>query len=971
MPGQLRSALAFLCLSLTAAQMEGASITGADKKFPRAHNAKNGKLTITADKLAPGIHPSGNIKLATDKDTNENNLSGNYRINGKVLTANFNIERGWNEIIYRFISGEPFGQSARQLRKPISIPPVLPNSLVITADPKLTRDNASSFLATTADVPPSDATICDHGLYLLESKDSAPVSQQVQWSQKASFTDKKLGLAFQLDRSSGEQPDLDAVLELCQGSDRLVYRGRLPRAAVSYELKVRTRPQENASLPRSLILSFTGLPVSHAEPLDAKVIEGAGGISALSNGKTITFNQREDFYQSEVPYSCSSDEVNLPKLLLVAHDSKGQYVLRSSSGVTLCPGLSPSVHIKIVWWALGSLFLLAVCLIIWRQRSRFPFRRAEKSPSGALDAPPSPLPEAGNPPLTDFPKNTFPNGWKTSLAEILYSQLEPLYGTIRDINNALRQMLNQQTQLLAATDKLPPVETSTEIWRPGKSSFPAQPISSEPETALTNLINRWLADGADRDRLSSLIQQDPSIKSYRPSNLQDSLRSSTNRTFQFQPSGGPIEWLGRMQQGDLFLAPGDPRLFQTGDSLKFLGVLFDGLGSSLSNVRFRRVVKACRLKREPGSSDRYRVVDRGILELEGRTTAETPTPATRLALPKQDLPEITRGAIGEAVPSGLQAQIQDLIRQVRALAESGSPQLIQAPKPDANIAATLSAIRQEVSMLSQRMNAIESMVQVVESLGGSLTRIEAELRNLSSQPPPLVSPVAPPTDLPPKGGSKRSLQSEDPLEEMLRGMKERTPATVAPVPLQALASPDQPSAPEQLWAKLQRWWPRALNSRIRDDYFDGEPSAAYLWGLDELKKALTGAVRDRGWQVDVVHVKVPDNSPTGEPILQIHEPRSIEDRRVVCACVPTSPFSGALLFQFALRIHGDEGQDIAVLPAPGLRLAGSTEGYARLAGGELPGNATSLVEVIRPAILGWSGSGDLFTVALPMQAKFR
>jgi hypothetical protein len=974
-PGQCRSALALLYLVLTAAQMEGASIVGYEAKFPSGTNAKNGRLTITATQLAPGIEPRGNLKLTTDNSTSERGLPGEYQVNDGVLTANFNIERGWNEVIYKFISGGPFKMDTN-LRTPIRIPPISQKSLVIAVDPKLTRDDTASFLATSADAPSSEgATICDPGLYLFQSRDSALVKQQVRSIQGPSFTGKGLGLTFQLDRYSSEQPNLDVVLELCRGSDRLVYRGRLPRAAVFYELKAGA--QENASSPRSLALSFTGPPVNRAESLNAKIIEGIAGISSLNEGKTITFTPRGDSYQSEIPYSCSSGEVDFPKLLLVAHDDKEQYVLRSSGG-TLCPGRSLWDYIKmlwqelrktsIVWWILGALLLPAVGLIIWRKRSIFPVSRAENSPPETLNAPSSPLPEEGNPPFTGLPKVSFPNGWKTSLAETLHSQLEPLYSTIRDINSALRQLLNQQIQLLAATDKLSPVDSSPEVVKLGEFNSPSQPIGSGQEISITNLINLWWADGADRDRLSGLIQQDSSIKSYRPSNLQDSLRSSTNRTFQFQPSGGPIEWLGRMQQGDLFLVPGDPRLFQTGDSLKFLGVLFDGLGSSLSNVRFRRVVKACRLRKEPGSSDRYRIADRGALELEGRTPAEAPTLPAQPVLPRQDLAETIQRAVEEVMPSGLPAQIQDLTRQVRLLTENGSRQVTQSPSPDTNLTAALNAVRQEVSALGQRMNAIEAMALAVASLDGSLERIEGELRNLSAQPPLLASPVASPAALPPKSGGKKKLRTEDRLEEMIKGVREGIPAVALPIDPQPLAPP---TAPEELWAKLQRWWPQFLNNGIPDGNITGEPSADYLRSLETSRKSLAGSAGDRGWQIDVVHVKVPDNPSAGAPILQIHEPYSIEGQCVVCTCVPNTPFSGPLLFQFALRVRGDNEHDIAVLPALGLRLTGSIEGYARLAGGELPENATSLAEVTRPAILSWAGSEDFFTVALPIQAKFR
>ena len=859
-----------------------------------------------------------------------------------------------------------------EINSPVNVPSPETKVLTIVAGPQATSDDLLSFTAKAGDVP-SGSSVCQNGLQL-RKKDSSPVD----WPVRIISQPNPAEITFQLDRPSEAGPKLDVVtLEFCKGSSRLLYRGNLPKIIPRVSRPLDVESVKEAGSDSALVLRVLNWPDKPVQALEADVLEGPQGIPQLKTGSRVAFRPQGNSYIAEIPLHCSSGEIRLPVLSLSARDSTGIYYFKSDHELVLCPR-PPGVDL--LWWTIPGIFLILAVFAFAGRRSVLRWLgRGGKPTSVPEESSRSPNPDPKNPPLAESFRDFFPRGWKAGLEEILHTQLDPLYSTMQEVNAVLRQVRNQQLQPSAGTGGFVQDYDIKEDERPGETYTSRQSLQPEPVRALTDLINQWWEDGTDRNRLGSLIRQDPSIKLYRPSNVPDSLKSPTNRTFLFQPSEGPVEWVGRAQQGELFLVPGDPKFFQTGDSLKFLGVLFEGLGASLSNIRFRRVVKACRLKKEAGSPDRYRVVERGILELEGQSSSKAsawagvaqPIPADQPILPRQDLAEIVRLAVGQAIPSSLQGQIQDLTQQVRTLTEGGTQQRSESPGQVANISALLGAVRQEVSGLGQRMDTIEGIAQVVESLRESLARIEGELRNLSlQQPPPVPTSAFSPLPLLSKRGGK-NLRPEDQLEEIRKEMQDAIPATVGPVYSQPPAPLDPLSAPEQLWTRLQKWWPRVLHSRIPDGYSAMEPSAVYLWRLDTLKDALIEKMGSRGWQIDMIHVKVPDKSTAGEQTLQIHEPLSREERRVVCRCAPASSFTDALLFQFALRIREVQAQDIAVVPAPGLRLTGSTEGYARLAGGMLPESGTSLMEILRPAILRQSDADDLYTVTFSLQANFR
>lgn len=994
MSGRLGPGLVVLCLwlGLVAVQRLAGDplvITAIQPNHYPAEGIKNVQITVTFTGAPQDLDPTGALRFIPKDGSAENDLLGTYTVENGTLTATLKTERGWKTISYQSVIVEPSGLEL-QISEPVDVDAIQPKSMNVAPDPALTTDDVLAFLAHITEVPSKGvASDCQQRLYFVQRKTSEPVELKPREALQLSGQDNKPSIIFQLDRPSRAQPILDAVLELCEGADRWIYRGGPVEAIPLQQLEI--HPEDRKGAEQKLWLKVFSSPDDPAQRLDAEIINGADSISGLRKGKQITFQRQGDSYSAEILVTCSSQEIELPELRVTARDDKSrQYLLKSRGNKRVCREsrswiqiLRDTIGNASLLWLVGIsvLIALAVCGFVYRHRIQDWVRRDRTSSStySQNTSPPSTPPGGGNGAFPD----SFPGTWKSGLEEILKLQLTSLQSTLQDVRDLLIQVRKHQGQSPAGTGASTSAHDTSEDEGQAEPSSPYGSLQAQLGSTLTDLVSRWWAEGANRDRLDDLILRDSSIKSYRSSNVQNSMKSTTNRTFLFQPIEGLAEWLGHTQQGELLLVPGDPKLFQTGDSLKFLGVLFEGLGSSLSDVRFRRVLKACRLKKEPGFPDCYRLTQRGILELEGGRAAEAftasrapvravqPTPDAQPLLVKAELAQLVQQAVERAVPGGLPNQIQDLSRQVQALAQSGVRQGSKPQRPDTDLTAVLCAVDKDLSALGQRINVIENMARVVESLRESLERIEGELLNVRVQQPLQTPPVPaiPSAALP--NVEVMDLPAESRVDESWKELEDVNPESVAPSYPLPVFGPDSSEAPEQLWARLQTWWPRRLNGKIPDGYYAGDPSAAYLWSLSEVRRALSKASSDRGWQVEVVHVKVPDNSPAGERILQIHEPRSIEEQRVVCSCAPTNPFTGALLFQFALRVRGDQGQDVAVLPAWGLRLTGSTEGYARLAGGKLPENATSLAEILRPAILSQSGLGDLYTVVLPMQGKFQ
>ena len=592
----------------------------------------------------------------------------------------------------------------------------------VELDPASTTDETLTFHVHITEVPlGTAASECKERLYFVQKKNSERDSLRPRTTPQLIRQASGLAITFQFDRPSSVQQVYDAVLELCDGTDQLVYRGGPVELIPLQRLEI--RPQKRTDAAQTLWLDIPSSTNDPAQSLKAKILDGADNIPELQKGKAISFELREGSYRAEVSVACSSQEIKLPILRLLAKDEENrQYVLKGPGGTRICAEQS-WVQVTLDWiiktpllWLVGApvLLSLAVCAIVYRHKIRDWVRRDKTSKpvsSQSSSATPPPLNEGAG-----LPPDSLPRTWKSILEEVLKSQLASLHSNLQDVSELLIQVRRHQTQpptgTTAPVAAYGPVETVGQ--RESSSSF--EPIQAQPGATLTELVSRWWAKGAARDRLDASILRNSFIKPYRSSNIQDSMRSSTNRTFIFQPAEGQAEWLGRPQQGELFLVPGDPKLFQTGDSLKFLGVLFEGLGSSLSNVRFRRVIKACRLRKEPGSADRRMRLGRARApRVRGRTggrdlhqpepeltRTQQAVPVAQPNLSRKELADVVREAVGGGKLSSLPGQIEALLQQVRGASQGSARRGSEAPRTDTDVTATLGAVRQDLAALGQR-----------------------------------------------------------------------------------------------------------------------------------------------------------------------------------------------------------------------------------------------------------------------------
>lgn len=624
-------------------------------------------------------------------------------------------------------------------------------------------------------------------------------------------------------------------------------------------------------------------------------------------------------------------------------------------------------------WLSSAIALLFVCLLgaavylsydLWGRRRPSPPPVVETSPEPS-QAPPPPAPV----------EVLSLAAIESRFSEALKRDLAPLKDDVREVKSILTELQEGRYYSTAPGSTM-------ETWG-GRDTVATGPALSpgSGDGNLSELVNRWWRDGADRDR-AALLVQNPFVNAYRSVKIHEDMRNLTNRTFTFQVTDGPMEWLGRQQQGDLLLVPCDQRQFEAGDSLKFLGYLFDGLGKNLAKVRFRRVVRPCRLRREPSAQDRYRLVEKGLLELEGQSEAVSAPlvvqPVALSRVPQENLstaPEfseaklakVIRGAVSEVIPGDLSVRIEELARQVRSLRER-EPQKTEPAQPDPSLAAALDGVHRGIgafeARLQEQATAVREVKSLVEALQGDLLRIETGLRRSDPPAPAAATPsLADPVE------ESEIEAAMDRLWEVPAQPPPQEPPFVAETPWRP-AGPVH--VPQKLLDRLAPWWPARLLPPA-DSSPDGDSvpdPSAYLWRLEETRRVLARAGLEKGWQVSLVHLNVPEGSAQSDSLLEILEPVTVS-RDYRSASSRGNPFSDWLLFQFALSVRGDDSQNIAVLPAAGLRVDKHHQAYSRLTLGKLPESVMRITQVNQPAVLSPVGQGGLYTVVSPLKAEFR
>jgi len=496
-----------------------------------------------------------------------------------------------------------------------------------------------------------------------------------------------------------------------------------------------------------------------------------------------------------------------------------------------------------------------------------------------------------------------------------------------------------------------PIEEETE--EPEPQSFTMGQVAIGHERELLQAVNDWWGRGdSNKEALVSRISQNDA-KLYVSFDTDATLQRMVGRMFSFRPSDGPAGWVWYpLSKGEALAVPADPFLFQAGNMIEVLRLLFDGIGDGPKNFRFFRVHKACRLRVQTPGSDRYQLVEKGYLELADRSGSRIPgpPPPARKALSTGATPPSRKGGGGAPEPSVTPGpslrEIEDGLRWVLK-DELGRFQPPQAPtQPVDHSREAIKTLQGRIDGLSLDLRKLDSLQQ---SLEGFALRIESLKQTPIALPMlPAVSPTkradlkAPPASVPPV-----------PRVEAAR-LLDIPPAKVASEP-----------SPGEFLKRVSQALPTLVTAASEPP---GSPAPSdYLRRLFSLWKDLHQTRADQGWKLNLLHLQVARISER-ERIFSVHPVKVYEDfREAKCLC---GDLPEAFLLQIFLAVR-NEGDLMGVAMASSNMAERFAEGYSLLTGDENPRDKGNLV-MTRPAVLqNVRGSSESWRVVLPMEVELR
>jgi hypothetical protein len=155
------------------------------------------------------------------------------------------------------------------------------------------------------------------------------------------------------------------------------------------------------------------------------------------------------------------------------------------------------------------------------------------------------------------------------------------------------------------------------------------PAGSEPEHVLLAVVNKWLGTrSGDRIELKRLAQPlGLKVELYAHRSLTKLFSDLTRSVYEFEPSERDGAWLWMVGSApDEFLAvPTDASFFHVHKGPDLLIRLFDGMEHAGDLFRFRRVYRACRLRRAADGTG-YVLATPGVLQLEGQPPPDLEPP---------------------------------------------------------------------------------------------------------------------------------------------------------------------------------------------------------------------------------------------------------------------------------------------------------------------------------------------------------
>lgn len=927
--------------------------------------------------------------------------SGKYSFvkGSKILTVITPADRGWNSVALSSLSLElntldgPKSLSLKESTDDIgSLDPL---DLGLQQQPLKEGAFSVEYVAKPREANSAQEGVCrQNGAYLLDAKgtelDVPVVNAALVGDSSQSSTVSELRITVGRPSRRLTQP-LALVIELCgEHNERWVYQQALSKI-----------PDPASSIPLSLVaLSAgsvilgapeTGEPVPENSAWSIEEINPASSKSGLKKGTTVSVFTKGPQARFVLPCSCES--LRSVKRLVIAQVGGGGRALNprfewQNGAVVLCPipfWLWLARQIQANWQSLvlvlSGLGLLLITTFLTFAQARL--TRESRDLGGRLGT--------LNADLGSL-KQRLENSMATSHATPHGTALDPILKVqeVRDeLLEADRRLREELLSLLSAS-----------ALRGGDSSpgdgpqldDPTRPSGwssgATPEATLVALLNESWQTGSDPKALVTLSKrQGLAVDVFRSADTSAAMGSITNRKFRFVPAQGGGSWIGlsKTDGRDLLLAPVHRRLFQTADSLKFLSILFDGLGSDLEVGDFQRLIQPCTLRLTPGTNDNYTLVSKGRLDLAAPAFSSGSQDLWTNTQPAPLAPKVT-----EELPGRYQSEILGLVeRRLKELGLYGDRVPLRQESNG------------ETSRLRIRVEQLEDAVSRLNSLSSSPTlglrseyatppdsRNEAEERFLRSSLADESSGLAqraarssavdqPPASLRP---GRTSLANEE---------KGGAPAVASPQSGRSELVETQPSAfviasgassapfsktdardVESLLSRLAPDWPSVLSvlfplneRRIRRTPTD------YLEALIDLRKKATVYWGDSGWRADLVHFYPPDLASSREPRLRIANVTSVaSDCRSVAS--ENGQLSDALLFQLIVRLSRPDSRSALVFPALGLPIERYEAGYRALLGGAVPEGSAWIGSVSLPAVLRPHSEEGFFAVAQKMQLEF-
>ena len=514
-------------------------------------------------------------------------------------------------------------------------------------------------------------------------------------------------------------------------------------------------------------------------------------------------------------------------------------------------------------------------------------------------------------------------------------------------------------------------------------------LNVPPETALAAAANYWIdTGGREFTQISAFVAQAGlTARIYTHSDVGKALQDVSGASYTFEPSedGGWL-WQDIAGSTDAFAVPFDARLFHAGLAPELLNHLFEGMQKYPDGFRFRRIYRACRLRRSSSALNTYQLLEKGQLWLNGKPEPEAPEPPSFQSLPEG---ERIRRRAGAPASASLAQLLQAFLTRLAEAPGHSEPQNSAPQREVAGLAASLQDLtskltgvqrkfEEQTGILEDQKRSISAIQSAVWDLEGAISELKtavaarvepaqpqvdiAEIQRLSGEMDELKDVVSKIWDelkalRPPS--SSRPVAAERP-----RPTASPKPAVAAaPEPPRAAAPPadssvaavDLPSSScESL--RIPTGWKKIANDAVIADKPGTQLNDAYRARVLRFKNELQK--NDPGIEVRVVHLDLQSDGS-----FAVHDTKETEGGMVDCMGCSSAPAS-----QLAVAWSQKGCSDLGIAIPPG-RLDPSTYsgGYPKLIK-SMPEEKFSIRSIQTPACLTRIGSASdgLYSVGSPM-----